>query len=468
MRAIALCSLLLLSPAADAGELRVGAAAVVITPPPGTPMAGYYHARAADGVHDDLHAKTMVLEKDGVAAAIVQLDLISTNRPLVEAARAAVEKATGIPGAHVMIGATHAHTGPVVGQTLRSDAFGGKTDLVARYAAALPGLIAESARRAKERLAPARVAAAVGRVEDLAFNRRFHSRDGVVRWNPGKLNPIVVRPAGPTDPEVPVVVFDATDGRPLATYVNFALHLDTVGGTEISADYPHTLATTLAAVKGPEMVTVFGLGTCGDVNHVDIRHARPQKGHGEATRIGTLLAAEVLRTHARLEPAADGPLRVRAQKVVLALPPVTPAQVAAARKVVDRVRSGAKPAPAFIEQVEAFKVLDVADRRGRPHEVEVQVIALGPDLAWVSLPGEIFVELGLAIKQASPFRQTMINELANGSIGYVPTRTAYPQGAYEVASARCAAGSGEALVDAALGLLRAAHEAPPAATAPSR
>ena len=70
------------------------------------------------------------------------------------------------------------------------------------------------------------------------------------------------------------------------------------------------------------------------------------------------------------------------------------------------------------------------------------------------LPGEIFVELGLAIKAASPFRYTLIAELANGSIGYIPNREAYPQGNYEVVSARGEAGSGEKLVDAALNLLR--------------
>jgi hypothetical protein len=82
------------------------------------------------------------------------------------------------------------------------------------------------------------------------------------------------------------------------------------------------------------------------------------------------------------------------------------------------------------------------------------VISVGDDLAWVSLPGEIFVQLGLSIKAGSPFKQTMIAELANGSIGYVPTKVAYPQGNYEVVSARCAEGSGEMLVDAALKQLR--------------
>ena len=81
------------------------------------------------------------------------------------------------------------------------------------------------------------------------------------------------------------------------------------------------------------------------------------------------------------------------------------------------------------------------------------MIALGDRIAWVSLPGEVFVELGLSIKRASPFRQTMIAELANGLVGYVPNKSAYPEGNYEVVSARCAAGSGEMLVAAAVAML---------------
>jgi hypothetical protein len=81
-------------------------------------------------------------------------------------------------------------------------------------------------------------------------------------------------------------------------------------------------------------------------------------------------------------------------------------------------------------------------------------------VAWVSLPGEIFVELGLALKKASPFRYTLIAELANGSVGYIPDRPAYAQGNYEVVSARCAVGSGELLVETALRLLKELSAAP--------
>ena len=117
-----------------AENLRVGAAASVITPPAGTPMAGYYFERAAEGVHDDLYAKALVLEQGGTKAALVSLDLISTPLGLVESARKEIERTTRIPGRNVMISATHAHTGPVLaGRGLRDDALGAGNDLVRRY-----------------------------------------------------------------------------------------------------------------------------------------------------------------------------------------------------------------------------------------------------------------------------------------------------------------------------------------------
>jgi neutral ceramidase len=436
------------------GELRVGAASVTITPPVGIPMAGYYSERGAQGVHDDLHAKAIVIEAGGRAAALVVLDLITTPRDVVEQARREVERTTHVRGGDVMISATHTHTGPVLD---RNSAFGGRSELVDEYLSGLPAKIAEAVRSAEARLAPARVFSACGREESIAFNRRYHMKDGTVGWNPGKLNPGIIKPAGTIDPEVPVVYLESTTGQPLATYVNYAVHLDNVGEPRISADLPFTLSRALADVKGTEMVTMFAAGCCGDVNHIDVRWREPQRGFANAARMGTILAAEVLRTWPRLKSIDADAVRVRSAIVALALPAISEADVARSRAVLARIEDPKAPRPKFLEMVDAFKTRDVAARQGRPLEVEVQVIALGDELAWVALPGEIFVELGLAIKQDSPFGRTIIAELADGAIGYIPARRAYAQGNYEVISARCAEGSGERLVDAALRLLKDLH-----------
>ena len=82
---------------------------------------------------------------------------------------------------------------------------------------------------------------------------------------------------------------------------------------------------------------------------------------------------------------------------------------------------------------------------------------LGRDVAIVCLPGEVFVELGLAIKQGSPFRTTLVIELSNSvETIYIPNRAAYAGGSYEVTNSAVQPGSGEMLVEAALSLLREA------------
>lgn len=456
-----------------AADFQAGAAQVVINPPGGAPMAGYYHARGSVGVLDDLHSKALVLNDGTNRVALVTLDLISTTRPLTEAARREVERVTGIPGSNVLITATHAHTGPELSHRGARDAFNeaqvGGDALAGDYTESLPGLIAESVRRADAARTHVQLSVASGRCDGLAFNRRFFMRDGSVAWNPGKLNPGIVLPAGVTDPEVAVLLVEPPHGASelvpaLAAFINFAMHPDTTGGARISADFPGALARRMAEYHGGGCVTLFANGTCGNINHIDVGWGRAQSSPQEAQRIATVLAAAVFQAEKSLRLVPPGPLRVRSETVRLPVPPVTEAEVARARVDARTARDSTRDG--FMKLVQAFKVLDVAAREGRPLEVEVQVIVLGGEVAWVSLPGEVFVELGLAIKQRSPFRTTMLAELSNGSIGYIPDRRAFAEGNYEAVSARCAPGGGELLVDAALKLLQEVREAPASGSAP--
>src|SRR5262249_34321519 len=128
---------------ADAGELRAGAAAVDITPPTGTPLAGYYSARGARSVLDPLFSRALVLEQDGTRVALVVCDLISMPRRTVVDARKLIEQQTGIPAGHVMLSATHTHTGPaLVRESARDGLDGANSDLGRRYTEALPERIA--------------------------------------------------------------------------------------------------------------------------------------------------------------------------------------------------------------------------------------------------------------------------------------------------------------------------------------
>ena len=438
-----------------AAELRLGTASISINPPAGIGLAGYYHERGNEGVLDDILAKAAVLDDGQTRAVIVVCDLIAMPKWIVTETRKRVEERTGIPGANVMLAATHTHTAPVLyREWSRDETDGGGKDASKNYSQGLPKLIADAVVAANEKRQPVRVSVAKQQELELARNRRFWMRDGSVGWNPGKMNANIVRTAGPIDPEVGVFYAEsvAAKSAPLLTFVNYAMHPDTTGGTRISADYPGVLSRTLALYKGPEMLTLFANGTCGNINHTDVRWAGAQTSPQEATRLGTVLAAAVFKAYPRLQPLGNTrPLRVRSEIVPLPLPRFTPEQLKQARLDVltakDSTRDG------FMKLVRAHRILDNAAREGKPEEVEMQVITLGRDVAWVAWPGEIFVELGLSVKAGSAFPNTFNVELANGTIGYIPNKSAYPEGNYEVESARVAEGSGEMLVTSALRML---------------
>jgi hypothetical protein len=282
-------------------------------------------------------------------------------------------------------------------------------------------------------------------------------RDGSVRFNPGVNNPDIVRPAGPVDPELGIVLMMPPGGgsaQPIAGLTVFAMHLDTTGGTEYSADYPYYLETALTQAFGPPFVSIFGAGTCGDINHVDVtrrERRRPEE-------LGKALAETVLGARAQLAAVSNPALDVLTTMVTCDVQRPTAQEIADARAKADELPGNKLP---FLEKVQAAKVLDLLERYPEPRTtMEVQAIRLGPELAIVTLPGEVSVELGLAIKSRSPFETTLVVELANDVPNYVPTTKAFREGSYEVVNSRLAPGSGEQLVAAATRLLRELNALP--------
>jgi hypothetical protein len=433
-----------------ANDLRIGAASVKITPPIGALMAGYYYERGVDKIHDDLYAKALVIEKDGSKLAIVSCDLMGISNDIVREVRKLVEKYVGIDADHVMIGATHTHTGPVIPSVW----YGTKSksaEILAGYIAKLPGIIAESIKQANAALKPAKISFGLGHEESISFNRRYFMTDGTVGWNPGKLNPKIVQPAGPIDPDVSVLYAETIEGKPISTYVNLALHLDNVSGNEVSADLPFTLSTILGKLKGNEMVTAFSQGCSGNINHINVKTNTPQSGHYEAERLGTILAGEVIKTYTRLSPLEINTIKVKSEIVPLPLAEISKDELPWAREIV--AKFGKPDAAPFMDFVKAFKFLEIDARNGKPIEAEIQVFSIGDKCAIVSLPAEIFTEIGMYIKSRSPYPYTIITELTNGSLGYIPDRKAYMEGNYEVITSRVAPGSGEILAENALRML---------------
>jgi hypothetical protein len=152
-----------------------------------------------------------------------------------------------------------------------------------------------------------------------------------------------------------------------------------------------------------------------------------------------------------LKPVSLPALAVRSVKVDVPLQRYDASQVETARGNMPKV--GTREL-SFLEQVEACKIVAIQQRGVDVLPLEVQVFRLSPEAALVALPGEVFVELGLAIKAASPFPLTMVVELSNDNPHYVPTQKAFAEGSYETVNSIVQSGGGEMLVDAAIKLLR--------------
>lgn len=439
-----------------AEPIEAGIAVADITPPVPYRMSGYFHERPSTGVHDPLLAKAVVFRQGERQLALVFCDLCGIGPGLSARARQVVSERTGIPVPNIMVAATHSHTGPLYYGPLRAMYH---AEAVARegrdpleevdYPAQLADAIARAVVEAQAALRPVLLYAGTTQQPGLSFNRRYHMTSGPVRFNPGVNNPNIVRAAGPIDPEVGLLMLrDADDHKPLASLTVFALHLDTTGGTLYSADYPYYLSESLRGKFGKGFVSLFGIGTSGDINHVDVTTTERRK----AEQIGTQLAETVKPALVDL-PTIEHPRLAMAREIIeVPIQQYTADQVAQAKQTMEKAADGNVP---FLELAQATKIVEIQQCQGKATmPIEVQTIRLGNDVALVALPGELFAELGLAIKAASPFRTTLVVELANDYRPiYVPTKKAFAEGSYETVYTFLQPGGGEIMVDAAVGLL---------------
>ncbi len=436
------------------GELRAGIATTDITPPIPYRMSGYFSERLSTGTKDPLLAKAIVFEQDGTRAAMVFCDLIGIAPQTAAKSRQLASQAADIPVGHIVLMATHSHTGPLYWGALRNHLHqriinerGSDPYETVDYPAELAEKLAHVVAEAATSLQAVSLRAGYAEERRLSFNRRFHMKDGSVRFNPGQRNPDIVRVAGPIDPQVGLVAcYARQEELPLAMIVSFALHLDTVGGTEYSADYPGYVQEHLSERFGADFTSLFGAGTCGDINHVDVT----VQGRRSAAEIGKLLAQTVEQEVPRLSIVAEPDLGVRRATVEAPLQVFSTQEIDAARRNMEFVDSRRL---SFLERVEAYKIMAVQQRESRTLPIEVQVFRLSRDTAIVTLPGEVFVELGIAIKSESPFPTTLVVELANDAPGYIPTRQAFAEGSYETVNSRIQSGSGEKMVETAVRLL---------------
>jgi len=445
----------------ESPSFEAGAFCVDITPPVGWRRAGGYREEISTGVHDPLFAKALVFRHGSERAALVVCDLCSIGREVSDLVRRKASERTGIPFSNIVISATHTHGGPeyygVLWEIWRDatiEKHGKDIHASTDYVSRLVESCAEAIVQADARQRPVTLDWGVPQVNGLAFNRRSLMKDGVTVMNPGKLNRNIVRAAGPVDEDFPVILFrDAASGKPVSSLSVFAMHVAVYGGGPFSADFPALLQEGLRSSWGADFVSVFGEGTAGDTNHIDVSTDRAQPWETESPRIGAALSDAFLKAVPGMRRETRPWVAVRSVRVPIPLQEVTGEQIARAREVLSLKLV---PNPGFLVSVEAYRILwnqKMLRRDGASMLDEVQAIRLGDDVAVVTLPHEIFVEHGMAIKKRSPFRTTLVISLANDVDFYVPTRKAFAEGSYEVCTSPMKPGGGEILVDTAVRLL---------------
>jgi len=427
----------------DAKELfQAGAAASNITPPLGAPIIGGWNSPPATHIHDELYARCLVLDDGKTRLAFVICDNLGIGREVYDEARQIIQEKTDIPPDNVMMAATHTHSSISARGANRLRGNEKLTD----YQQFLVMRIADGVRRAVNNLEPARIGWGVGREPTQVFNRRYFMKSGVptpnpfggtdkVVMNPGRGNPGIAKAAGPTDPDVAFLSVRSKDGRQIALLANYSLHY--VGGGSrgaISADYFGMFSARIGQLlkadgADPPFVGILSNGSSADINNINWLQ-KPQKRYARYEKmreVAEFVAQAVRKAHRQVEFHDWVRIGAIRKEQILAVRKPTERQLDYAREIMDKPED-AKPYHKR-EKVYARRTLQMHDS---PDEVSVvlQAFRIG-DLGVCAIPFEVFVEIGLELKEKSPFKQTFTISHANGTYGYLPTVRQHELGGYE-------------------------------------
>ena len=436
--------------AAQPRVFKAGAATSNITPFLGDGIVGGWSTPPATHIHDELHARCLVLDDGTTKLGFVIVDSVSVNREVFEEAKRQIAEATGFKRENLMMSATHTHSAtsargvqafspPVA--TFDPHAPAAKLD---DYQSFLARRIADGVRRALNNLEPARIGWGAGQVPGHQFNRRWVLKDNKTVPNPfggqdrAIMNPSnrpdLDKPAGPTNPELYFISVESTAGRPIALLGNYWLHyVGGVGDTAISADYFGAFCDRIQQLLGadrqdPPFVGLLSNGPCGDVNNINFAAPREKHAPYEKMRIvANDVAQEVMRVRKTIQHHDWVELKAAAGELALKMRRPTPEMVTRAQQILARP---ANASPTHAREVTYADRTMAATKWPEVINVPLQAFRIG-ELGITAIPFEVFTETGLELKARSPFKHHFTIELANGGYGYLPTPPQHKLGGYE-------------------------------------
>ncbi|MCA9074704.1 MAG: hypothetical protein KDA93_06710 [Planctomycetaceae bacterium] len=425
-------------------EFRVGAATVDVTPDHLPVLVnGGMLSRTIDTVNTRLHARSIVLDDGNERLAIVVVDSCMMPRPLLDDAKALAATRTEIATDRMLISATHTHSAPSTMSCLGTEADDA-------YVPFLRERLAEAIAAAEANLEPAQVGWAVGNAAEYTALRRWIRRpDRIVNdpfGNPtvranmhaGANWDDVTGESGPEDPDLSLIAFQSTEGRPIAVLANFSMHY--FSDQALSADYFGLFCEGLQQHLGtgasddhPPFVGVMSHGCSGDIWRRDYKI--PADKRNDAQKIDEFsqgLLNIALETYDTIEYQSEVDLAMAETRMQLNYRVPDQQRLEWSKQVVAEM--GERP-PKDTTEVYAREQIILYERQST--EIVLQALRIG-DIAIATTPNETYALSGLKLKLQSPLSKTMVIELANGGDGYIPPPEQHLLGGYNTWPARSA------------------------------
>lgn len=371
-------------------------------------MPGSTGLPEAFGVELPLFANAAAFTSGDTSVILVSMDILSFHEEYCNAMRKRINEATGVPEKNIMIAATHTHTSVAVEYQLWLC----PPDLETSGHAA--DMAVEAAIEAYENREEAKMGFSSIRNSTYNFCRDGVTEGGDIKtWYAGYDHQAAV-----PDSNVNVMRVDDISGDIKCFIVNYANHPDTYGTKlRYSSDYPGYLRQALKAEYGEDVTVLYFNGTEGDINFVDYRGGSHSayKGNGLNTAkiIGEGIANSVIRVNRHIMTDDTAPVIESISRIYTTarrLP--TEEDFAWAEAALKKGVGGLDYCFAVEYTTEDYSEL------GNTYDIEVHTIRIG-EWAMVGLPGEIYTDIGKAIKKDSPYKLTSVISLANGTHGYI-------------------------------------------------
>ncbi|MBR2616060.1 MAG: hypothetical protein IKC69_05225 [Clostridia bacterium] len=442
--------------------LKVGFSRVDITPPLGSPMAGYFQYREAEGILDPIQLNAVCITDGETTCFVVTADILMTNEVFSTDVRARISERVGVPAENVFLQGLHQHTSVYLGATKKvkgqNNSFYDATyqDVLCRkYEDVCVMALSDAAPCSRVSIASAQTA------EPISFIRRYRMKDGTIKTNPGCLNPDVVAPVGEADNTVRLVKFER-EGAKTVALVNFSTHPDVIGGKKFSADWPGWVRR-LTEEDLENVHCILVNGAQGDTNHINVnREPIAKKGDPDAAEkryaysrfMGRTITDTVLKIWDQTETVDTDTITAGVEMVYI--PTNT--------KYMERVEE-------FREKkklMDAGEIKLTLDEKGEVNrvaslreeslfrKVPASMVAFGK-VALIGFGGEPFTEYATRARAAAPELFVICGCCVNGGQGYLPTKSAFEEGGYEARSSRFTPCVAEKLPEAVAHLL-ASHK----------